>query len=120
MRAHQIAAIAAGLILTMSGAGLVSCAASTDPAGFGQMAQSEVKRGMTKAQVREILGSPHAITSDNGRETWIYQRNNSLRALVPLGLAGSETNFVSVRFGSSGTVLGVDNRGAINTGAIGH
>lgn len=104
----------AGLLLLSAGSGLVSCAGSTDPAAFGQKAQTEVKKGMTKDQVREILGSPLATTSNNGQENWHYQKNNSLKALVPLGLGGTERTFVIVSFNASGRVTNVNNRGVTN------
>ena len=85
--------------------------ASTNPALYGQNAQRDVKKGMTKDQVSEILGSPHATRSRNGVEIWLYQKNNSLKALVPGGFGGTETNIVTVRFNSSGRVIGVDNEG---------
>ncbi len=102
------------LMLISTGIGLVSCAASTDPAAFGQKAQTEVKNGMTKDQVRAILGSPMGTTTNNGQENWHYQKNNSLKALVPLGLGGTERNFVVVRFNGNGRVSGVNNSGVTN------
>lgn len=90
---------------------LVSCAASTDPAAFGRKAQTQVTRGMTKAQVRSILGAPIMSTTLNDTETWHYQKNNILKALIPLRLGGAETNNVAVIFGPSGTVTKITNVG---------
>ncbi|WAC18113.1 outer membrane protein assembly factor BamE [Luteolibacter sp. SL250] len=90
---------------------IVSCMVSTDPAAYGRMAQQEVKKGMTKDQVTEILGWPHGTSTRNGHESWIYQKRNSLKMLAPGGLAGRETHTVTVRFSPSGRVESVDNAG---------
>ena len=100
-------------ILAFSAATLtvVSCTASTDPAGYGRMAQKEVKKGMTMDQVTSILGSPHATRTRNGRESWIYEKRNALKMLAPGGLGGRETHVVTVRFTPGGRVEAVDNDG---------
>ena len=90
---------------------LASCAASTDPAAFGRKAQTEVRKGMTKAQVRATLGAPIVATTLNGIDTWHYQKNNILKALIPLRLGGAETNRVAIVFGPQGTVTNITNVG---------
>ena len=38
--------------------------------------QSEIKKGMTSAQVAEVLGSPNIVSTDeNGNEVWIYDKH---------------------------------------------
>lgn len=37
--------------------------------------QREIRRGMSGAEVAQILGSPNIVTKDaDGRETWVYDR----------------------------------------------
>ncbi|MCS7302331.1 MAG: outer membrane protein assembly factor BamE [Bacteroidota bacterium] len=37
--------------------------------------QREIRRGMSGAEVAEVLGSPNIVTKDaDGRETWVYDR----------------------------------------------
>lgn len=39
------------------------------------LVQQKIKKGITKVQVMEILGSPNIVTSNNnGGETWVYDR----------------------------------------------
>jgi outer membrane protein assembly factor BamE (lipoprotein component of BamABCDE complex) len=90
---------------------LASCAASTDPAAFGQKAQTEVRKGMTKSQVRSILGAPIVATTLNGADTWHYQKNNILKAMIPLRLGGAESNNVAIMFSPQGTVTNITNVG---------
>lgn len=68
------------------------------------LVQQNIKKGITKAQVTEILGSPNIITSDtNGGEVWVYDRistetnaNSSMSGLnlilVNLGKSGSSVS----------------------------
>lgn len=78
-------AVIAGLIAVLS-IGAVSC---TSVSGGSYKAQSgsqdkditigkvqkEIRKGMTGAEVLEILGSPNIVTKDeNGMETWAYDR----------------------------------------------
>lgn len=42
------------------------------------LVQQHIKKGVTKAKVTEVLGSPNIITSDtNGGEIWVYDRISS-------------------------------------------
>lgn len=55
------------------------------------LVQQNIKKGITKDQVVEILGSPNIITSDgNGGETWVYDKisteTNTNRSMSGLGL----------------------------------
>ncbi|RLB32752.1 MAG: hypothetical protein DRH12_19115 [Deltaproteobacteria bacterium] len=37
--------------------------------------QKEIRKGMTGAQVAEVLGSPNIVTTDeNGNEVWVYDK----------------------------------------------
>lgn len=109
---------ASGIVTTFS---LLSCAASTDPQGFGQKAETEVKKGMTMNQVKSILGSPISSTTLNGETTWHYEKNNMLKALVPFGLGGDEKQMVAVSFNRNGKVSRVNNAGMqANFGRFGY
>lgn len=55
------------------------------------LVQQNIKKGITKDQVVETLGSPNIITSDgNGGETWVYDKisteTNASRSMSGLGL----------------------------------
>ncbi len=44
--------------------------------------QSEIRKGMTGAQVAEVLGSPNIVSTDEqGREVWIYDKISTLRVV---------------------------------------
>jgi outer membrane protein assembly factor BamE (lipoprotein component of BamABCDE complex) len=39
------------------------------------LVQKEIKKGMSGAEVAEVLGSPNIVTKDeNGNETWVYDK----------------------------------------------
>jgi len=39
------------------------------------LVQKEIKKGMSGAEVAEVLGSPNIVTKDeNGSETWVYDK----------------------------------------------
>lgn len=107
----QIIALAALIVGALQF--LSSCnVASADPAGFSNKASTSVKKGMTKSQVRGILGNPVSIMTMNGDETWSYAKVHIARGLVPFGLGGQEENHVSVIFNPQGRVKNVNTFGA--------
>jgi outer membrane protein assembly factor BamE (lipoprotein component of BamABCDE complex) len=86
---------------------LASCAVvSTDSAGFAQKAKTEVRKGMSRSEVRSILGKPGAITTYDSTENWHYSRLNA-RSLIPFGLGGAEAHGVIVSFDSRGVVSSI-------------
>ncbi|MDD3021539.1 MAG: hypothetical protein PHX61_11275 [Alphaproteobacteria bacterium] len=57
--------------------------------------QSQIRKGMSGAEVAEVLGSPNVVSTDeNGREVWIYDKISTLRVVsassggLILGAAG--------------------------------
>jgi hypothetical protein len=55
---------------------------STDAAEFARLAKTNVRKGMSKSQVRSILGKPLTITSYDSTENWHYSKFNVARGLV--------------------------------------
>lgn len=52
------------------------CAASAPQSTFTASSVSEIKSGMTKAQVTGLLGEPRSRSIDNGHnEVWQYRKN---------------------------------------------
>ena len=44
--------------------------------------QSQIKKGMSGAEVAEVMGSPNIVSTDeNGREVWIYDKISTLRVV---------------------------------------
>lgn len=64
--------------------------------------QKELRKGMSGAEVAELLGSPNIVTKDeNGLETWVYDRiateanyneNSSVLFLIVYGQANQNAN----------------------------
>jgi len=97
--------LALGALLNFSSCSVVS----TDPGAFARQAKTDVKKGMSKAQVRQLLGRPVFISTDNkGIENWCYSKSNVGRGLVPFGAAGGESAAVSVSFSPNGSVIAVN------------
>lgn len=72
--------------------------------------QREIRKGMSAAEVAEILGSPNIVTSDDQRnETWIYDKISS-----DVTYSRSSGTIVGLIFGSAGGGAGV---GSTNTGS---
>jgi len=101
-------------IFVLMSAGIFSSSCnvmSTDSVAFSQKAGSSVKKGMTKAQVRNILGNPARVTMMNSQEIWNYTKTDVLRELAPLGLAGQQRSSVIVTFSTQGRVTNVNTVG---------
>jgi outer membrane protein assembly factor BamE (lipoprotein component of BamABCDE complex) len=80
---------------------------STDPGDFAKAARTKVRKGMSKTEVRNILGKPLAVTDDGSGEVWHYSKLHGGLVWVPLGLAGGEQASVTVTFNSKGRVSNV-------------
>jgi outer membrane protein assembly factor BamE (lipoprotein component of BamABCDE complex) len=87
---------------------------SSNPAGFVKIAREKVKKGMSKQQVRQLLGRPIASTDDGTGEVWIYSKSHGGRVWIPLGLGGDEHASVTVTF-KRGKVSSV-RAGVVRTG----
>jgi outer membrane protein assembly factor BamE (lipoprotein component of BamABCDE complex) len=110
---------------------LASCG-TMQSGSFGQSrsavttADRTVRKGMSQAQVRDILGHPNQTVNRNGHEVWYYRSSNAMAvgvpvnfmsALGPIGGAAalayasgqtvSSTNTV-VSFTGSGRVMSVN------------
>ena len=72
----------------------------------------KIVAGTTRAQVRELLGEPHAQTTFAGEETWTYKSYRTLpKSYVPLTNAKSgsmQTLVVSIVFSGDGVVKRLD------------
>ena len=52
--------------------------------------QKEIRKGMSGAEVAEVLGSPNIVTTDaEGREVWIYDKVSSNRVDTANSVAGT-------------------------------
>ncbi|HTG45968.1 MAG TPA: outer membrane protein assembly factor BamE [Verrucomicrobiae bacterium] len=80
---------------------------STDPGDFAKTARTKVRKGMSKSDVRNILGRPLAVTDDGSGEIWHYSKMHGGLVWVPLGLAGGEQSGVTVTFNARGRVTRV-------------
>ena len=71
---------------------LASCGTMQQSGSFGQSrsavttADRTVRKGMTQAQVRTILGSPNQSVNTNGREVWHYRSNNAMAVGLPVNI----------------------------------
>lgn len=73
--------------------------------------QREIRKGMSGAEVAEVLGSPNIVTSDDQRnETWIYDKISS-----DVTYSRSSGTIVGLIFGSSGGGAGVGSTSAGST-----
>lgn len=65
-------------------------------------AQSEIKNGMSSAEVIEVLGSPNMVSTDTeGREVWVYDKVSTNR-----NSSSVSGNLLGLLFGSSGGGFG--------------
>jgi outer membrane protein assembly factor BamE (lipoprotein component of BamABCDE complex) len=70
-------------------------------------AQAEIKKGMSQADVLEVLGSPNIVTKDSdGKETWAYDKMSR------------EVYYSKSQAGAYGTVLIVGGSYSKEAGAI--
>ncbi|MCX7736181.1 MAG: outer membrane protein assembly factor BamE [Candidatus Kapabacteria bacterium] len=80
MKKLSLFIIASILILTLNNC--QSSRESSRNSGYTQekeltvgLVQKEIKKGMSGAEVAEVLGSPNIVTKDdNGNETWVYDK----------------------------------------------
>jgi outer membrane protein assembly factor BamE (lipoprotein component of BamABCDE complex) len=80
---------------------------STDPGDFAKTARTKIHKGMSKAEVRNILGKPLAVSDDGSGEVWHYSKLHGGLVWVPFGLGGGEEAGVTVTFNSKGRVTSV-------------
>jgi len=65
--------------------------------------QQSLKIGMTKSEVRELMGSPRETRVTSECESWSY--NDNAKALIPLySLAGGKFSHTVVKFDADGKV----------------
>jgi outer membrane protein assembly factor BamE (lipoprotein component of BamABCDE complex) len=96
---------------------IVGCIATTDTGAFTQKANNQVRKGMSKQEVRNIMGNPFTINKMNSSETWVYSKTNIIKHFTPLG--GSAHSSVFVKFNSAGRVSSVDTNESTQSGVFG-
>jgi outer membrane protein assembly factor BamE (lipoprotein component of BamABCDE complex) len=70
-----IASLAVSSCTSVSGGSYKAASGSQDRDLTVGTVQKEIRKGMSGAQVAEILGSPNIVTKDeDGLETWVYDR----------------------------------------------
>ena len=80
---------------------LVSGCATNNP--NPQAAQSPLRIGMSKGEVRHLMGSPKETCATSQDESWRY--NDHAKALIPLySLVGGEFSDTVVKFDADGKV----------------
>ncbi|MDX1509033.1 MAG: hypothetical protein R3358_12180 [Woeseiaceae bacterium] len=73
--------------------------------------QREIRKGMSAAEVAEVLGSPNIVTTDDQRnETWIYDKISS-----DVTYSRSSGTIVGLIFGGSGGGAGIGSTSAGST-----
>lgn len=73
--------------------------------------QREIRKGMSAAEVAEVLGSPNIVTTDEQRnESWIYDKISS-----DVTYSRSSGTIVGLIFGGSGGGAGVGSTSAGST-----
>lgn len=73
--------------------------------------QREIRKGMSAAEVAEVLGSPNIVTTDDQRnETWIYDKISS-----DVTYSRSSGSVVGLIFGGAGGGVGVGSGSAGST-----
>lgn len=83
--------------------------------------QKEIKKGMSAADVAEVLGSPNIVTTDSeGREVWIYDRvstdvtystdTGGAGVLLLIGAAGGDALGGGLGSGSYGRSAGAQSK----------
>ncbi|WP_308498263.1 outer membrane protein assembly factor BamE [uncultured Anaerobiospirillum sp.] len=65
-------------------------------------AQTEIKKGMSSAEVVEVLGSPNMVSTDTqGREVWVYDKIST-----NYNSSSASGSLLGLLFGGSGGGLG--------------
>jgi outer membrane protein assembly factor BamE (lipoprotein component of BamABCDE complex) len=72
--------------------------------------QAQVKKGMTKEQVRALMGRPNGEMTMNDKETWVYSRHQS-SGIAVIGLYGIEQKGINITFGPEGRVTDINRSG---------
>jgi len=85
---------------------IASCGvATTNTEGFSEKAQTHVQKGMTKNQVRSVLGNPVSVITMDGVERWSYTKVNPFNPFV------QDQRNVMVSFNQTGKVTSVNTVG---------